>query len=397
MVVNKNYNMKDIILFVIIFFLLVGCKRNNNSLSIIEEATDSLPQFQKEIVISDISMEHFKDLSSCLQVANYVPLSSEVLVGAIKEVQLVDDCIYILDGEPKITVFNLDGSLRFQIAQRGNGPEDFKNIRCFAIDEKNHQIHCYDSGSRTIRIYNSKTGKFISQKSVDINPSYMTIQEDYTLFYTPSIYSLPTDFPYRYSLLSYNAEGEVAKCFFPHDPDLSTYSVSSGESLFFKNSSEIFFVYPFANDTVYSLYKGKPYPKYKVRLPNFVNKETWKTKPNFLSILQSPRSCFLSQVYQCKDLLYFTFNYESHYIWTLYDLKKDKVLYCSYPVYPDKPTKELPIFNILNGVYKDQYYTLIPAYIFMREQEKGPHLYPSDLNINEEDNPVLVFYKIVVS
>lgn len=388
--------MKNGVLLCITFLVLIGCKRNNNnSLSTLEEVTDSLPRFQKEIVISDVSNEYFKDMSSYLQVANYVPLSSEVLVGAIEEVQLVDDCIYILDREPKITVFNLDGSLRFQIAQRGNGPEDFKEIRCFAVDEKKRQLHFYDPASRVIRVYDSKTGKSITQKDMEVNPYYMTIKDDYTLFFTPTIYTLAPGFPHRYSLLSYNAKGEVAKCFFPHDPDLSTYSSSSGESPFYINGLETLFVFPFGNDTVYTVYQGSLYPKYKIQLPNPVSIDTWKAKPPLLDILHSPHSSFLSSVYQCKNFLYFTFNYEGMRSWALYDLQNEKIIYSGKPFFPMEPNECLPLFNMLNGVYKDQYYALIPAHIFVEEQEKRPHLYPSDLKISEEDNPVLTFFKLI--
>lgn len=53
--------------------------------------------------------------------------SAESLIGKINQIEIVDDCIYILDEEKtnSIFVFSMQGQLLQKLSAKGNGPGEF--------------------------------------------------------------------------------------------------------------------------------------------------------------------------------------------------------------------------------------------------------------------------------
>jgi hypothetical protein len=67
-------------------------------------------------------------------------LSNDVPLGESERILIFDEKIYILDNEPKIVCFEMNGKVRFKIDSRGPGPKEYANIKDFGIDRKTKKL-----------------------------------------------------------------------------------------------------------------------------------------------------------------------------------------------------------------------------------------------------------------
>ena len=76
-------------------------------------------------------------------------------------------------------------------------------------------------------------------------------------------------------------------------------------------------------------------------------------------------------------------------------LDSEKILFCGPRVLADA-RKNLPFYSIINGVYNDKFYALVPAFEIESRRESNPKVFPEDLkNVQSEDNFIIAFFKIV--
>jgi hypothetical protein len=62
----------------------------------------------------------------------------------------------------------------------------------------------------------------------------------------------------------------------------------------------------------------------------------------------------------------------------------------------DTAKKNLPFYSIIKGVYKGNFYSLVPAFEMEWWKESNSELFPEDLKtISPDDNYVLAFYKVM--
>jgi hypothetical protein len=90
------------------------------------------------------------------------------LTGDIKDIQVYDTLIFILDDKNKLFVFNKDGKFRNYIGKTGNGPGEYLAIRAFCVDKFSRQIIVFDNMNYAYFLYDID-GTFKSKINIESN------------------------------------------------------------------------------------------------------------------------------------------------------------------------------------------------------------------------------------
>lgn len=381
-----NFQIMKNILY-IAFVLIVGCKKNiNKSIAASRDA-------EKKIVISNINDEPFEKVNKLLKMDSYAILSSEVLLADIKRVISLNDNIYVLDSKNRIICYNKDGSIKYKIDAKGRGPGEYPKIMDFSIDETNNKINLY-AGTVIIMSYSLTDGNYISTYKLDFIPKNIASFKGGNYFYQPSnTHRRDESTDYFYNLMWSEKTKDINKRYFPHDLEVSNYRFGLGNS-FFYNDLQLFFINQF-DDIVYSLKEnGIISPKFQIKLPNLATLSDVKQNPDLMDLLESDYSIGITDIFQCGNILSFSFSKKGNYYFVFYDLKNNKNLYCGQRVW-SPPTKELLVYYPISGVIDNQFFSLVNPMAITYARERNPDVFPADLmELKESDNPVLMFYSI---
>lgn len=375
------------ILFFVTALFFISCKKTIKKEDIIlnKEAEATL-----NIKLSD--NQNFTEAHTFLEMDSYVLLSKDVLINKVERAIYYDDNLYVFDNKDRIICYNKDGSINFKIDAKGRGPEEYDKIIDFSIDKVNKRIKLFTPIK--IMNYSLKDGRYISMDEIKFIPRNIASIEGQNYFYNPSD-SKYSENPeaYFYNLMWAKSKTDIAKRYLPHDPEFSSLRISLGNP-FFYNGQDLFFINQF-DEIIYSLKKeGSVTPKYQIKLPNAVPLSKVKETSDLFDLLDSDYSVGITDVFKCKNVLYFMFSKNGFYRFTFYNLKEQKTTFCGKIVAPN-PTKELPVFYPFDGCTGDIFFSFVNPTAIVEGVKKNPNVFPSDLQkVKETDNPVLVFYNI---
>ena len=112
-------------------------------------------------------------------------------------------------------------------------------------------------------------------------------------------------------------------------------------------------------------------------------------------MVKSAWSMGIEQVFVCDGLLYFTFTKDGFWQAALYDLSRGKQIYCGRRM-SDKEGKSVPLFRMIDGVYRQRFWGILSPDALAYEQEHRPAGLPDGLkNYHPETgNHVIAFYKV---
>ena len=95
---------------------------------------------------------------------HFIPLETNdsCLIGSIAAVQIVDDRIFLLEGQKReaLFVFDMNGKFKQQIGKKGGGPEEYQYISSFDIDTERRLIALADPVRERILFYDLDTYQF---------------------------------------------------------------------------------------------------------------------------------------------------------------------------------------------------------------------------------------------
>lgn len=341
---------------------------------------------EKMIKIQDkISKDEIEDL---IVLDSYIPLSNDYLLGESQRIVIYKERIYILDDEPKITCFNMQGNAMFKIDSKGPGPTEYQNIKDFAIDSDSERIVLFDNERRQLNFHELKTGKFMSS----IPTHYMAPTEigmvDGKFFFKNMDTRFDVQKEHQFYLL-YSTDGrQIDEMFLPHD---AVASFNFDMNSFFYNEGKLLFVSPFDN-TVYSLTKGHIAPAFEIMLPNPLPMKRIEEKMRHIEIPASGYSYGIDNVYTTKRTLHFTFVKDRFIVSNFIDLPTQNILYSGIRVLGNS-RKQLPVYSLIDGTYNGKFFSLVSASSIVERRSTDPDYFPGKLlNINEEDNGVLAFF-----
>ena len=102
------------------------------------------------------------------------------------QVVVDDGRIYIRDMYThKIIVFAADGTFLFALDKRGRGPQDYLEIKSFAIDDTS--IYCIDNYKNKLMVYDKLSGDFVREMDLSVVASdiYVADNGDFLLTAAP--------------------------------------------------------------------------------------------------------------------------------------------------------------------------------------------------------------------
>lgn len=113
-------------------------------------------------------------------------------------------------------------------------------------------------------------------------------------------------------------------------------------------------------------------------------------------MVKSNYSIGLGCIYQCDSLLYFQFSKSGFLQSVLYDLVQKKQICCGKRL-TDKAGKSVPLFRLIDGVYKGKFWGIITPetidYALCKEPKDYPELFRKYNTAT--DNPVIAFYRVI--
>lgn len=343
--------------------------------------------FVKRIKIDKISKDEIQDM---MILDSYIPLSNDYPLGRVERVIIHKERIYILDSEPKIICFNMQGKVLFKIDSRGGGPTEYQNIKDFAIDGNSKRIVAFDNEMRKLFFYELNTGNHISSIStLFMAPTEIGVVDD-SFFFKNMDTRFDVQKEHMFYLL-YSKEGkQIDKTFLPHD---AVADFNFDLNSFFYNDRNLLFVRPFDN-TVYVLGKEQITPVFKILLPNPLPMKKIEEKMNHFEIPTSGYAYGVGDVYITDETLHFTFSKDGYVVSVFFDLISGDLLYSGNRVLANS-RKQLPFYSLINGVYKKKFFALVSASSIVERRTNHPELFPKDLSkIKEDDNDILAFFSI---
>lgn len=374
-------------IYLIFVVFIIACNKSN------KEGIPTSREVEKAIIIENVSDKPFENVNELLKMDSYAILSSDVILGNIERVIYHNNNIYVFDSKDRIICYNKDGSIKYKIDAKGKGPGEYPDIKDFSIDKLNNKINIFTKNIN-IMSYSLKDGSYISTQKLKFIPRNVASYEGGNYFYKPSdSHRRDKSTDYFYSLMWSEDGDDIDKRYFSHDLEVANYNFTLGNP-FFYNDSQLFFINQF-DDIVYSLKEnGDVSPKFQIKLPNAATLLDVKQNPDLMDLLQSDYSLGISDIFQCKHVLYFSFSKSGKINFAFYDLKNDKTLYCGQRVWPI-PSKELLVYYPISGVTGNQFFSLVNPFAIIDARKRNPEVFPPDLlNLKESDNPVLMFYDI---
>ena len=129
--------------FLLLFFIFFSCSQNQKKFSLTKSNYTIDLDEKKEASIPFSTF--FKNPKTITLETN-----REFLIGHIKELQVFNGCIYILDAlyAKSLFVFNMDGHFIKKIGSLGNGPGEYIQPLDFTFDTENRFIFLLDYGNR---------------------------------------------------------------------------------------------------------------------------------------------------------------------------------------------------------------------------------------------------------
>lgn len=339
---------------------------------------------------------NFENLGDILRTVSYIQLAAEPLLASIEEVQIKNEKIYVHDRFARIVCYDMQGNVIYKIDAKGAGPGEYTNVNGFVVIEQSRELVIFDNLRQSILYYNADNGVYIkTQKLGKPDPTAMASLRG--VYYYDNRYhnNYPNDTTLYYSLLVSKDGTCMEQRYFPHNEAESSYHFTPGQP-FSYNDSVLYYCKSF-DTVVYELSTEGLNALYKIELPNPLPFSKIEDKADEWDLMKSKYSIGLEKIYRCNDLLYFQFFKDGFLQLGLYDLVQKKQIYCGKRL-TDKVGKSVPVFRLIDGVYKGKFWGIItPETVDYALSEEPDKEYP-DLfrKYNPDtDNPIIAFYNVI--
>lgn len=316
------------------------------------------------------------------------------LIDEILQIEVFDKQIYILD-RFALYVFGLDGKFIKKLQGSGNGPGEFMSPSSFWID-KNGYVLIADMLSVRLLKYGIESFEFIENIIMpNIVPMGFGIvpETDMFIYYFPK-YS--TDIDIKQVFIA-NKKGDIQTELLEAMP--SGRIVHGNNDNFYLMNNEIRF-YPYFSNTVYTVSSDSLHIKYRLffggyTFPNQDFFARYEKSSDVMNELLNGNNNWIRYVilYETdKDLIVRYFIKRDHYI-SFYSKESGKTIHFK----EEDVIDDIGIggkFPVPVGVYENRIIGEIQPYDFDKQQVKNNQLKEFTEGLSEEDNPILVFYKM---
>ena len=358
------------------------------------------------ILVENVSDKLY--IESLIEEAYYVPLETtdESLFAYNRKTIVYKDRIYVLDDvlARAVLIFDMNGKFLRKIGKQGGAPNEFALLLGMTIDEKNDRLVLFDSMKQKL-MYFTLDGDYI--KNSDINIDFCGQMEilpsgNMVAAVSKSNMNVHLGELDDYRILQSDSLGNIVKAGFKRDDNKKLMIIY--ESMF-RSGKDIVYHPPFLNalytigdDAISERYvvEYKDYPPIDqeelLELPNLNRMREFEQKTVFL---------FGSALAETPSHLYFSTMAKHRFFYTIYDKRAKKQLsFRNIRFRSGLIMAPAPMYS-----YGDYFIGQATAeqIIAMREflKREGRPIPPQyqqyqELfnNIREDDNPVLVFFKL---
>ena len=296
----------------------------------------------------------------------------------------------------RIICYDMQGNVIYKIDAKGAGPGEYTNVNAFVVNEQNRELVIFDNFRQSLFHYDADNGAYIKmQKLGKPDPTAMASLRG--VYYYDNRYhnNYANDTTLYYSLLISKDGTRMVQRYFPHNEAESSYHFTPGQP-FSYNDSVLYYCKAF-DSVVYELSPEGLKALYEIELPNPLPFSKIEDKADEWSLMKSEYSIGLEKICRCNDLLYFQFSKDGFLQLGLYDLVQKKQIYCGKRL-TDKAGKSVPVFRLIDGVYKGEFWGIItPEAVDYALSEEPNKNYPDIFrNYNPDtDNPIIAFYKVI--
>lgn len=366
--------------------VFTGCQNENNPTSGIQEIKIGIPDLPQASKLSEIVKE-----------VHLIPLetSEECLLIHPIQLEIFEDLIFIrnMSFEDGIFVFNMDGKFQRIIGKHGKGPGEHTRLQSFALLPHENRIYLNDSNGKKIIEFDLQ-GNFISEIKTPLR--FGDIR-----FLNPNKYYLhyPKDFYLR--LLDIGTS-EI-ETFIPHVNGCDQYGAE------IETQGDGSFLYsPSFHDSIYCLEKDSIYLKYAFDFGQYKfsgEDQMAEYRKNNRMVYPPNRIWLAGRYFELGNLFHFALFVDDQsdqytidpFLWDkksqslirLDDNSDDIIFGSTFDLTAVSPEGEWisaqQASELIDGRDK----------ISQNENFKYPQGFINQIdNLKEEDNPVLVFYKI---
>lgn len=389
--------MKKSLLIIISAILMTSCTGTSQKEETHNINSPCIADKSRSIPIYVNGEDTFKKLDEYLIATSYIKLAPEPLLANIKGIRIYNERIYVWDRSNQLVCYDMQGKMIYRINSIGNGPGEYSEINAFTINPDKAEFVIYDNSRISLLYYSLIDGKYLRTEPFSKpNPSEIAYFDHVFFYNNRNHWSYPDDSLLHYSLLVSPDGLKMNQHYFPHNEAEEKYIFSPSMQTFYDNEKSLYYCRNFDN-IVYQLGKDSLIARYRIDLPNPLPFSKIEERANEQELIKSGYAFGISNVYECDSLLYFRFLKDGYFMAALYDLAKDKQICCVKTMQEEdniKPT--LPIFDIINGVYKGKFFgVLSPGYIdysVSKHPEKFPELFQQ--YDAQSDNPVIGFYEV---
>jgi hypothetical protein len=412
--------MKNELVILFIIFLLLSCNRQNGNDQKIMHVFKNLEttgytdnsQISSEnkgkgiiVDLSKIRQNEVIRLSEFVEGLSFVKLENSVesLIGDIDKIELKDNFLYILDRQKMKTLkkFRKDGVYVCSFGKIGPGPEEQQEITDFFVSEDG--IIIYDKFRNKFFFYDI-TGIFLYSRKLpylfwsfylfDKN-NYIVHGLDADNYHLPEILG--------YSILKTDSNQVVQKK--GAYRELDKYILFTAKNNMIAVNNRLYYHEPF-KDTIFSVdKKGDLYYDYVLNFGKYHLPEELLLKENENQLRKSSeleQAMFIGNYVPVNDFLYAGFALKANLYHVIYS-EFSQSIWCGNKVFDDM----FYCFQ-LNNILAGSENTLIGyehAYVFQdiyksRTKEDWEKIVKDTTfisfmdNLDEEDNPVIVFYEL---
>lgn len=337
--------------------------------------------------------------------------TNESIIGSISKLQLTDSLFFISDlyQTKLIKVFNRKGKYLYNIGSVGNGPFEYIEPTDFVVFE--NQVYIIDQYQNKLLTYNH-VGKGIKEYKLPFFCMQIAvINENCFLFRGANSDNYHIKELLNYSLWICDTLMQVKKhgCYMPHNTYLNLLRNSLKQC-----NGKIYFN-DIANDSIFSINsKGNMKCEVVFDFDKRRNKVFFKSNKKYIENINSGNICDISDYLFCDSLLYYSITTNKKAYRAFYSMRSNRTIWFNcFDIENDKLTKVHEIVSSTPLAFEKGYliYSTMPASIIRPYDHFGGSRGLCDIskkteykyvkeeislleNLSEEDNPILIFYKL---
>ena len=355
------------------------------------------------ILVENVSDKLYID--PLIEETYYVPLetTNESLFAYNRKTIVYKDRIYVLDDvlARAVLIFDMNGKFLRKIGKQGGAPNEFALLFGMAVDEKNDRLVLFDQAKKKL-LHFTLEGDYV--KTTDVNFDFSGQMEilpsgNMVAAVSKSCMNVHLGELDDYRIFQSDSLGNIVKAGFKRDDNKKLKIIYEG---MFRSGEDIVYQPPFLN-ALYTIGDDAISERYIVEYKDYppIDQEEFLDLPNLNRMRKfEQKTVFLfgSALAETPSHLYFSTMAKHRFFYTIYDKRAKKLLSFRNLIFrsglimaPD------PMYS-----YGDYFIGQATAeqIIAMREflKREGRPISPQyqELfnNIREDDNPVLVFFKL---